>query len=70
MGGQLKIAIIGSGFSALSNACYLAKQGYEVEVFEKKLLNSMSLNFIDIHKKKKIRKEISRMAFILLWLWS
>ena len=35
MGGQLKIAIIGSGFSALSNACYLAKNGYKVEVFEK-----------------------------------
>ena len=35
MRGQLKIAIIGSGFSALSNACYLAKEGYEVEVFEK-----------------------------------
>ena len=35
MGGQLKIAIIGSGFSALSNACYLAKNGHKVEVFEK-----------------------------------
>lgn len=29
------IAIIGSGFSSLSAACYLAKAGYEVEVFEK-----------------------------------
>ena len=35
MRSQLKIAIIGSGFSALSNACYLAKEGYNVEVFEK-----------------------------------
>ncbi|MDB4161042.1 phytoene desaturase family protein [Bacteroidia bacterium] len=31
----MKIAIIGSGFSSLSNACYLAKQGHKVEVFEK-----------------------------------
>lgn len=30
-----QIAIIGSGFSSLSAACYLAKAGYEVEVFEK-----------------------------------
>jgi phytoene desaturase len=30
-----KIAIIGSGFSSLSAACYLAKEGYEVRVFEK-----------------------------------
>jgi phytoene desaturase len=29
------IAIIGSGFSSLSAACYLAKQGFDVEVFEK-----------------------------------
>jgi phytoene desaturase len=27
--------IIGSGFSALSAACYLAKEGYNVTVFEK-----------------------------------
>jgi phytoene desaturase len=33
MGKQL--AIIGSGFSSLSAACYLAKAGYNVEVFEK-----------------------------------
>ncbi len=31
----MKIAIIGSGFSSLSSACYLAKQGYEVTVYEK-----------------------------------
>ncbi len=31
----MKVAIIGSGFSSLSNACYLAKRGHEVEVFEK-----------------------------------
>jgi phytoene desaturase len=31
----VKIAIIGSGFSSLSNACYLAQQGHHVEVFEK-----------------------------------
>lgn len=29
------IAIIGSGFSALSAACYLAKEGHNVSVFEK-----------------------------------
>ena len=29
------IAIIGSGFSSLSAACYLAKEGYDVTVFEK-----------------------------------
>ena len=30
-----KIAIIGSGFSSLSAAAYLAKDGYDVAVFEK-----------------------------------
>lgn len=30
-----KIVIIGSGFSSLSAACYLAKKGHEVQVFEK-----------------------------------
>lgn len=30
-----KIAIIGSGFSGLSSACYLAKAGYDVTVYEK-----------------------------------
>ena len=30
-----KITIIGSGFSSLSAACYLAKSGNEVEIFEK-----------------------------------
>ena len=30
-----KIAIIGSGFSSLSAACYLAKEGNEVTIFEK-----------------------------------
>ena len=29
------IAIIGSGFSALAASCYLAKEGYDVTVFEK-----------------------------------
>ena len=32
---KVKIAIIGSGFSSLSAACYLAKNGCEVEVYEK-----------------------------------
>lgn len=30
-----KVIIIGSGFSSLSASCYLAKAGFEVEVFEK-----------------------------------
>ena len=30
-----KVAIIGSGFSALSAACYLSKQGHQVDVYEK-----------------------------------
>ena len=30
-----KVNIIGSGFSSLSAACYLAKDGYDVEIFEK-----------------------------------
>ncbi|WP_272151587.1 phytoene desaturase family protein [Tenacibaculum aiptasiae] len=30
-----KISIIGSGFSSLAASCYLAKAGYEVEVYEK-----------------------------------
>ena len=34
-----KVGIIGAGLSSLSAACFLAKQGFEVEVFEK---NSMS----------------------------
>ena len=29
------ISIIGSGFSSLSAACYLAKMGHQVEVYEK-----------------------------------
>jgi phytoene desaturase len=29
------VSIIGSGFSSISAACYLAKQGYEVDVYEK-----------------------------------
>lgn len=31
----MKIAIIGSGFSALAASCYLAKAGHQVQVFEK-----------------------------------
>ena len=30
-----KVAIIGAGFSGLSAACYLAKWGHEVSVYEK-----------------------------------
>lgn len=32
---QKKISIIGSGFSALSASCYLAKAGYNVTIYEK-----------------------------------
>lgn len=31
----MRIAIIGSGFSSLAASCYLAKAGYEVDVYEK-----------------------------------
>ncbi len=31
----MKVAVIGSGFSSLASACYLAKAGYEVVVYEK-----------------------------------
>lgn len=31
----MKVSIIGSGFSSLSAACYLAKNGFEVNVYEK-----------------------------------
>ena len=30
-----KVSIIGSGFSSISAACYLAKEGFEVHVYEK-----------------------------------
>jgi phytoene desaturase len=30
-----KVVIIGSGFSALASACYMAKAGYDVQVLEK-----------------------------------
>ena len=30
-----RVAVIGSGFAGLSAACYLAKQGYNVDVYEK-----------------------------------
>ena len=30
-----RIAIIGGGFSGLSAACYLAKEGFDVTVYEK-----------------------------------
>ena len=30
-----KVIVIGSGFSSLSASCYLAKAGFEVELFEK-----------------------------------
>lgn len=30
-----KVSIIGSGFSSLSAACYLAQEGYEVSIYEK-----------------------------------
>lgn len=31
----MKVAVIGSGFSGLAAACFLAKEGYEVTIFEK-----------------------------------
>ena len=30
-----KVSIIGSGFSSLATACYLAQKGYQVSVYEK-----------------------------------
>ena len=30
-----KVAVIGSGFSSLAAACYLARDGYEVTMYEK-----------------------------------
>ena len=30
-----KVIVIGSGFSSISAACYLAQKGYQVKVFEK-----------------------------------
>ena len=30
-----KVSVIGSGFASISAACYLAKHGYEVNVYEK-----------------------------------
>ena len=33
----MKIAIIGSGFSSLAASCYLAKAGFQVEVYEKNI---------------------------------
>ena len=30
-----RVSVIGAGFSSLSAACYLARQGFEVEIFEK-----------------------------------
>lgn len=32
---MFRIAVIGSGFSGLSSACYLAREGHEVHVYEK-----------------------------------
>jgi len=31
----MKVAVIGSGFSGISSACFLAKEGYDVTIFEK-----------------------------------
>ena len=30
-----KVIVIGSGFSSLSAACYLSKNGYDVTIYEK-----------------------------------
>ena len=38
-------SIIGSGFSSLSAAASLAKQGGNVKVFEKNVRNYLSLNY-------------------------
>ena len=44
---EKQVTIIGSGFSSLSAACYLARAGYEVNVFEKnKQLGGRAMQFI------------------------
>ena len=35
LGNKKRIAVIGSGFAGLSAACYLAKGGYLVDLYEK-----------------------------------
>ena len=32
---MMKVAVIGSGFSGISSACFLAKEGFDVTIFEK-----------------------------------
>ena len=56
-----KIAVIGSGFSGLSTACYLSKQGYSVEVFEK---NSTAGGRCRIHKAEGFTFDIGPS-----WYW-
>jgi phytoene desaturase len=43
-----KVAIIGAGFSGLSSACYLAKAGFDVTVYEKhSVIGGRSRNYTD-----------------------
>ncbi len=32
---MIKVAVIGSGFAGISTACFLAKDGYDVTIYEK-----------------------------------
>ncbi|WP_299118079.1 NAD(P)/FAD-dependent oxidoreductase [uncultured Winogradskyella sp.] len=56
-----KVSIIGSGFSSLSAACYLAKDGYEVSVFEKN--NSIG------GRARQIKKEGFTFDIGPSWYW-
>ncbi len=53
------ISIIGSGFSSLSAACYLAKQGNRVAVYEKNNQFGGAISAIPVSKQKKIKHAVT-----------